>query len=66
MVEYFSKDMAASPASPFGHARCDRHLEVVMPERRAPLGMFPDLSKVAALFPGPALEALIARLEVRR
>ena len=57
--------MAASLASPFGHARCDRHLEVVMPERRAPWGEFLDLLSLSAVFPGTVLEALIARLEVR-
>jgi hypothetical protein len=36
-----------------------------MPERRAPWGEILDLLTVAAVFPGPALEALIARLEVR-
>ncbi|MFM7445416.1 MAG: hypothetical protein ACKO2N_16160 [Tabrizicola sp.] len=40
-------------------------LEDVMPERRAPFGEFLDLLSVAAVFPGPVLEALIARLEVR-
>lgn len=36
-----------------------------MPERRAPWGEFLDLLNLAAVFPGPAVEALIARLEVR-
>lgn len=38
-----------------------------MPERRAPLGEVLELlSAAAGMFPGPVLEALIARLEVRR
>jgi len=36
-----------------------------MPERRAPWGEFLDLLSAAVVFPGPALEALIARLEGR-
>ena len=36
-----------------------------MPERRIPWGEFLDLLNAAMVFPGPALEALIARLEVR-
>jgi hypothetical protein len=36
-----------------------------MPEHRAPWGEFLDLLSKAAVFPGPVLEALIARLEVR-
>lgn len=37
-----------------------------MPERRAPWGEFLEILSKAAVFPGPVLEALIARLEVRR
>ena len=36
-----------------------------MPEHRAPWGEFLDLLSKTAVFPGPVLEALIARLEVR-
>lgn len=36
-----------------------------MPERSAPWGDFLELFNLAAVFPGPVLEALIARLEVR-